>query len=52
MLIVDSHPDGIVLTDADPGRRFGPSRGLGRVLVIVVVLLVSATSAGVLAFFD
>lgn len=52
MLFVDSHPDGLVLADADAGSRFGRSKGLGRVLAIVVVLVLSATSAGLLALFD
>jgi hypothetical protein len=51
MLFVDSHPDGLVLSNPDPGRRFRPSRGVARMLVVAVVLLMSAASAGLLALF-
>jgi len=47
---VDSHPDGLVLPDEpDLGASIG---GLGRLLAIVVVLLVSALSAGLLTLVD
>ena len=52
MLFVDSHPDGLVLTQANPGPRFGRAKELGRVLAIVAVLLASVTFAGLLALFD
>ena len=53
MLFVDSHPDGLVLREADQGHRFGGrAKGLGRVLAIVAVLLASVTFAGLLALFD
>ena len=48
----DSHPDGLVLTQANPGPRFGRAKELGRVLAIVAVLLASVTFACLLALFD
>jgi hypothetical protein len=52
-MFVDSHPAGLVLSEADDEPRFGGSMGgLGRVLAIVVVLVVAALSAGLLALMD
>jgi hypothetical protein len=49
-MFVDTHPDGLVLTEADDAPRFGRSMGgVGRMAVIVLVLLVAAASAGLLA---
>ena len=49
MLFVDSHPAGLALADSDTRHR---SRRAWRVLAIVLVLLVSATGAGLLALLD
>ncbi|MGZ5733973.1 MAG: hypothetical protein ACXWJA_17940 [Caldimonas sp.] len=52
-MFVDSHPDGLVITDAGGPPRLGRSiGGLGRLLAIVVVLLVAAMSAGLLALIE
>ena len=50
-MFVDSHPDGLVLSDPEPVGR-GGAGGFGRLLAIVVVLVVSALSAGLLAVLD
>ena len=52
-MIVNSHPNVPVLTDASetpcPGRS---TSGIGRLLAMVAVLLVAATSAGLLAIVE
>jgi hypothetical protein len=52
MLFVDSHPAGLALADSDTRHRSRRAKGSWRVLAIVLVLLVSATGAGLLALLD
>jgi hypothetical protein len=52
-MFVDSHPAGLMLSEASDKPRFSRSMsGLGRILAIVVILAMAALSAGLLALMD